>query len=107
MTKIPPAALLLLLVCAPVLAQSQSYSFDNFDTTNGVHIYVEPIKARAANTKSRRRTAPASKPVSNVVPTSLAYPIVANSGDNSSLHGYTTGNAEVDNYLINAGTNNS
>ncbi len=42
------APFLLLLTCAPALAQNTAYSFDNFDVVNGVRIYsaVSPKGAR-------------------------------------------------------------
>jgi soluble lytic murein transglycosylase-like protein len=41
-----------------------------------------------------------------VIPTVLAYPSSAGIDGNSALRGYTTGDARVDNLLINSGTNN-
>ena len=49
MTRFPRAALVLLFISAPALAQSTAYSFDNFDTRNGVRVYVEPAKPQVAN----------------------------------------------------------
>src|SRR5437870_3873099 len=96
----PAALLLLLLTCAPALAQSTSYSFDNFDVANGVRIYSEPAKSRAPVPRSRRRvgSTTATQLDRNVISTALVYPAMADGGRNSSLHGYTTGSAEVDNY---------
>ena len=104
----PAALLLLLLTCAPALAQSTSYSFDNFDVANGVRIYSEPAKSRVPVPRSRRRVGntTATKLDRNVISTALVYPAMADGGRNSSLHGYTTGSAEVDNYLVNSGTKN-
>ena len=123
MIRIPPAALFLLLISAPVFAQSTSYSFDNFDTPNGVRIY-EPAKTTVSVTRSRRgaRTAATSKtadqsgarlvaPIgtqSTLEPTALIYaPVTGAAADKgSSLRGYTTGNAQIDGYLIDSGTKN-
>src|SRR2546425_4541664 len=104
----PAALLLLLLTCAPALAQSTSYSFDNFDVANGVRIYSEPAKSRAPVPRSRRRvgSTTATKLDRNVVPTALVYPAAGDVGKTSSLHGYTSGSAEVDNDLVNSGTKN-
>jgi soluble lytic murein transglycosylase-like protein len=41
-----------------------------------------------------------------VTPTVLTYPPSALADGYSALHGYTTGSTEIDNYLINSGTNN-
>lgn len=123
MTRFPRVALVLLFISAPALAQSPAYSFDNFDTRTGVRVYVEAAKPRIPNPRSRRtgRTESSNKtgPVQNAVtalddsvnllkPTALSYdplaPLATN--DVSPLHGYTTGNAQIDGYLIDAGTRN-
>src|SRR5260221_14764317 len=52
MTRFPLAAFALILIGVPAFAQSSSYSFDNFDTRNGVQVYVEPVKARAPNPRT-------------------------------------------------------
>jgi hypothetical protein len=122
MTRFPLIAIVILIGCAPVLAQSTAYSFDNFDTRNGVRIQVEPPKTQAKVARPRRpvRIASADKtgpdqnglsPItldssrSLVSPTALIYePLAAIQGNGSSLLGYTTGSAEVDGYLISSGT---
>ncbi|HSP61725.1 MAG TPA: lytic transglycosylase domain-containing protein [Pyrinomonadaceae bacterium] len=125
MTKFPRIALLIFFSCAPVFAQGSGYSFDNFDTTNGVRIRVEQPKARKASTRSTPKTkpsvmsvdannpsqallAPADNPRPLFAPTAPAYDSLAGASVNSSsaLRGYTTGNAQVDQYLINSATNN-
>jgi soluble lytic murein transglycosylase-like protein len=123
MTRFPLAAVLLLFVTAPALAQSNAYSFDNFDTRNGVHVYVEPAQPVVPSPRSRRSgkqnlsNKPAArqnsgsaldKPVSTVKDTVLTYAplntLAPNSG--SALRGYTTGNSQFDGYLIDSGTRN-
>ena len=121
--KIPPAALLLLFIGAPALAQSSAYSFDNFDTRNGVRVYVEAARPLVPSPRTRRgrRNDPSNKAAAgqNAVialedsagtlrPTLLSYDAVATSATNpaSPLHGYTTGNTQIDGYLIDAGTRN-
>ena len=120
MTRFPPAALVLLFISAPALAQSTAHSFDNFDTRNGVRIYVEPAKPRVAVPRSRRaskidRTAvnqnvvgAPDDPASTLKPTVLTFEPLAASATNadSALRGFTTGNAQVDTYLIDSGTRN-
>lgn len=121
MTKFPPVVLFVLLASASALAQNTAYSFDNFDTPNGVRVYTEQPKAGATSTRSQRptRIAPSRKaaveqigigpldlngPLSTVSPTVITYdPLGAVQSNGSSLRGYTTGSAEVDGYLINAG----
>jgi soluble lytic murein transglycosylase-like protein len=112
----------MLLASAPALAQNTAYSFDNFDTRNGVRVQSEQPQVRATSTRSRRpaRIASSSAAVSNQIarsisldssqsllqPTALTYDPLAAAvrGTDSSLRGYTTGSAEVDGYLINSGT---
>jgi soluble lytic murein transglycosylase-like protein len=123
MTRFPLAAFLLLFICAPALAQSNAYSFDNFDTRDGVHVYVEPAQPLVSSPRSQRagkqrlsnKTAAGQdagsaldKPASTVKNTVLTYAplntLAPNSG--SALRGYTTGNAQFDGYLIDSGTRN-
>jgi len=121
MTRFPPAALVILFISAPVLAQGTAYSFDNFDTRNGVRIYVEPAKPLVPAPRSRRsgRTSPANKSASQnltarddsastLKPTVLTYDPLATSTTNagSALCGFTTGSTQVDGYLIDSSTRN-
>jgi len=97
---------------APGIAQSSSYSFDNFDTSNGVRIYVEPTKPPARRSVRLSKGSPGQKsdatqsenPRSTVRLTSLTFD--AGGIGNPSLHGYTTGSAQVDQYLVESGTKN-
>src|SRR5438876_10722574 len=100
MNRYIPSVLLLLVTCAPALAQSVTYSFDNFDVANGVRIHSEPAKSRPLDPRSRRTVGKttATKPNRSVIPTVLVYPAMVDSGKTSSLHGYTTGSTDVDNY---------
>ncbi|HEY3102418.1 MAG TPA: lytic transglycosylase domain-containing protein, partial [Pyrinomonadaceae bacterium] len=100
---------------APVaLAQSTPYSFDNFDTSNGVKIYTEPsqvpAKRLAKNRKVSATSTPASTPtvgISTVRMTSMTLDSGLNvSGVGSSLRGFTTGNAQIDNYVSESATRN-
>jgi Transglycosylase SLT domain len=123
MRRFPLAALTLILISVPAFAQSTSYSFDNFDTRNGVQIYVEPAKPRALNPRTRpgRKTDAAGNaaskqntpteqqgPTVTLKPTMLSYApaAVSATSSDSPLRGYTTGNAQIDDYLIDAGTRN-
>jgi soluble lytic murein transglycosylase-like protein len=125
MTRFPRIALLIFVFCAPVFAQGSGYSFDNFDTANGVRIRVEPLKVRKASTRRISKTTPTvlnlnasntgpavSAPTEN--PQSLLAPAASVSlslasvfvSSSSELRGYTTGNAQVDQYMINSAANN-
>jgi soluble lytic murein transglycosylase-like protein len=129
MTKFPRAALVplflsaLALTSATAVAQSTTYSFDNFDTRNGVRVISEPVKARVSITRSRRArrselTNKASEsrqtiislndPATTVKNTALLYEPVGTSslGAASPLRGYTTGSTQIDNYLIDSGIRN-
>jgi soluble lytic murein transglycosylase-like protein len=125
MRRFPLAALVLLFIGAPALtpAQTATYSFDNFDTRNGVRVYSEPVKARLSAQRSRRtsrselsnKASDASQaaisldgPETTVKNTALLYEPVGLSalGAASPLRGYTTGSAQIDNYLIDSGTRN-
>ena len=119
MKKLFPLSLLVLLSPVAVLAQSTSYSFDNFDTRTGVKIYTEPAAARPLLPKSRRRNKSVSSNTNAVQTTSdsassagdlraLITPTVLVTdlaSSSSGLRGYTTGSAEVDRYLVDSGKN--
>jgi soluble lytic murein transglycosylase-like protein len=108
--------LLLALFATTALAQSQSYSIDNFDFRNGVSVEVPAPKARLTPQDPRRpkvrssakqTSVPSPEPSSLVKPTILfADQPVSISGNASSLRGYTTGSAQVDSYLIDSGARN-
>lgn len=119
MTKYPLAALVLIVAALPTLGQSSQYSFDNFDVRNGIHVYEAPPQVRLPNKKAERaeRKAAARKSDainSNALPAAppsalLVQPTLmagSSSMDLSSLRGYTTGNYQVDGYLIESGKKN-
>ena len=99
-------SIVLIFVASPlVLAQSSTYSFDNFDTTNGVKVYVEPPPALKKISKSTRQTAAASTtPAPNVRLTSMT--VGPNMGLGASLRGFTTGNEQIDSYVTDAAKRN-
>lgn len=121
MKRLSPAAVLILLTGVPALAQSTS-SFNNMDAPNGVRIYTEPTRAREPRPDPRRagkgrpgnKTASPSNPISTppadnsrplVKQTALIYGLDL-TGLANKLRGYTTGNAQVDGYLVDSGTKN-
>ena len=116
MTKIPPAILLLIVASVSALAQNSSYSIDNFDFQNGVRIYQAPPTAPSGPSKLPARSRSARKsdtlnanavPASSLASSALIQPTLMSGSsrvDLSSLRGYTTGNAQVDGYLIDSGT---
>ena len=120
MNKFLLIALLLLLSSLPAFAQTSSYSFDNFDLRNGVRIQEPTRQVLAPSTKVGRRTripagsqtalinstsalSPASETISLVQPTVRSNLSV---GDMTSLRGFTTGNAQVDGFIIESGNRN-
>jgi len=99
-------SIVLIIVASPfVLAQSSTYSFDNFDTTNGVKVYVEPPPALKKISKSTRQAAAASTtPAPNVRLTSMT--VGPNMGLGVSLRGFTTGSEQIDTYVTDAAKRN-
>lgn len=92
-------------------AQTRSRVFDNFDTVKGVRIVtpsVAPIIA-SKNKKSTKKTTPqktAAKTMSvqeglslkNDLQNTIVTKLLMSSG--SSLHGFTTGDAVIDSYIV-------
>ena len=113
----------MLLWSVPALAQGTPYSFDNFDTRSGVKIYAEAAAARPTPARSRRGARPSQTGVDPaqissekapatdlrplVRPTALISDSVLATAATAAggLRGYTTGSAEVDRYLLDAGLN--
>jgi len=96
-----------LLTAAPALAQSNLYRFDNFDTQNGVRIET-PAAATRPRTIGSRRQMVASGKDGKVRLTSLAYPQPNSIAQtvSRSLDGFTTGNSEVDGFIVDSGKRN-
>jgi len=101
-------SLILIVVASPaILAQSAAYSFDNFDTANGVKVFVEPPPALKKISKSKRQNAAvANETMPNVRPTSLSVPPASTLGVSTSLRGFTTGNEQIDGYVTEAAKRN-
>src|SRR5882762_3449424 len=87
MTRFPLATLLLIFIAVPALSQSASSPFDNFDTRNGVQVYVEPAtplpsprSRRGKKSDLSNKTAanhsivtPLNVPPATVEPTLMSY----------------------------------
>jgi len=101
-------SIVLIVVASPaILAQSSSYSFDNFDTVNGVKVYIEPPSPLKKNSKLTRRasvSSDASAVAPNVRLTSMS--VASNMGVSASLRGFTTGNDQVDSYVTESAKRN-
>ena len=113
--RFPLIVVLVIFTASAAFAQNAAYSFDNFDTSNGVKIHSAPVTPQPAVSKpavgSRRARAAASpdspQPSTSVQRTSLTFePVVTAGGVASSLRGFTTGNAQVDSYIIESATRN-
>lgn len=116
MKTIPLASALMVLTCtSAAVAQGVNYSFDNFDTRNGVQVQVEPPKPLiVASTKRGSRSKGLAAPQVGtavvqpmVQPTSLSVNSFNASGLASSLRGFTTGYAEVDGYITESAQRNN
>jgi len=116
MKKIPLLCALIFFSSLQAAAQSKSgYRFDNFDTSDGVHVQT-PARARpAAQNKKLKLTArsvEASAPsvvrpfsgtlISETTPTSPAVSTEVS----KSLEGFSTGDAKVDSFIVESATRN-
>jgi len=103
-------SIVLIVAASPaVLAQSSTYSFDNFDTANGVKVHVEPALAPKKTSKSKRQTGGIVTPAETaplVRLTSLSVDSTSTAGVGASLRGFTTGNEQVDTYVTEAAKRN-
>ena len=103
MYKFPFAAAIILLATPLGLAQSP-YRVDNFDFSNGVRIEVPPSVTPARSRKRPRKLtqttslnySTATKPLSQLT----------NGTVGTSLEGFTTGNSEVDGFIVDSGKRN-
>ncbi len=106
MRKLLPLLAIIALSASSVFAQTQSgYQVDNFDFANAVQIQtpkVEPAKKLVSGTKrltsSRNYT---YTPAPGALVHLTSQPI------NPSLGGFTTGNSEVDDFIVESGKRNS
>ena len=108
-----PFIVVLVIFTAPaVFAQNTAYSFDNFDTPNGIKIQEAPrsqplvVKTAPASKRSGVASAAtdATQPATSVQRTSLSFEPVTTGSVSSSLRGFTTGNAQVDGYITESAT---
>jgi hypothetical protein len=104
MRTFPPAIAFILLFAAPLVAQQSSpYTIDNFDFANGVRIETPPSVVTPKSRKGiRKLTQTTSLSYSNAPLPELTHTTVSNS-----LEGFTTGNTEVDGYIVESGKRNS
>jgi soluble lytic murein transglycosylase-like protein len=105
-SKIPWSIVLIVVASPAILAQSSNYSFDNFDTANGVKVYVAPPARSKKSSKAIPITATATpaSPTPGVRLTSLSMDSTLGLG--SSLRGFTTGNEQIDSYVTESAKRN-
>ena len=114
MKKIPLLCALILFSSLHAAAQSKpGYRFDNFDTSDGVHVQT-PARPAAQNKKLKltARSVEAASPsvvrpfsgtlISETTPTSPAVSMEVS----KSLEGFSTGDAKVDSYIVESATRN-
>ena len=105
-SKISWSIVLIVLAAPVVLGQSPAYSFDNFDTSNGVKVH-EPSSTLKTTSKSTRQasvTSNSSAAKSTVKLTSMS--VGSNTGMSNSLRGFTTGNDQIDSYVTESAKRN-
>ena len=114
MKKIPLLCALALFSSLQVAAQSKpSYRFDNFDTSDGVHVQT-PARPAPQNKKLKltaRSVAPAAtpavRPFSGTLISETTTPSPAVSTEVSkSLEGFSTGDAKVDSFIVESAARN-
>lgn len=108
MKKFPYVFVLALLCAAPALAQSTNYRFDNFDTSSGVRVETVKTTAVLPPVRTGRRAGKAGAAVNGANATRLAamsYTPTTNlaMSTSKSLDGFTTGDANVDAMIAEAG----
>jgi len=108
-----PFIVVLVIFTAPAaFAQNATYSFDNFDTPNGIKIQEaprpQPLVLKTAPGSKRSGVASTStdttKPARSVQRTSLSFEPVTAGSVASSLRGFTTGDAQVDGFIMESAT---
>ena len=103
MTRLAPIALLLITSAASAVAQSGTYTIDNFDFANGVRVEVP---RSPANNRSRRVRLNVSRTLYKV-PLINTTPLENVGSSSSVLSGFTTGNATVDAFIVDSGKRNA
>lgn len=99
------AALIMIPSAVPALAQGPgSYRIDNFDLANGVHIQLPEAPPTRSRKSLRRLTKVSNLNYSGVMP-ALTQLTSLTPGD--SLKGFTTGNSQVDGFIVESGRRNA
>jgi hypothetical protein len=96
--------LLTLLSAASVAAQN-TYQFDNFDIANGVRIQTPPAQTPKKPEQTGRKLTSSQNFKYTPAPGALVQ--LTSQVLNPSMGGFTTGNSDVDNFIIESGKRNS
>jgi soluble lytic murein transglycosylase-like protein len=94
-------AIALSLLVASVSQAQTAYRVDNFDFVNGIRIETAPPAPQRSQRRSRKLTSLTSLKYAKS-PSDLTM-----TGVSETLGGFTTGNADVDQYIVDAGKRNS
>ncbi|HEX8843430.1 MAG TPA: lytic transglycosylase domain-containing protein [Pyrinomonadaceae bacterium] len=110
MKKFPFACLIALASLVPALAQSSSgYRYDNFDVHNGVRIETVETTSTLPESKTARPAARKGLTIRNTSfnPAPTQSPSLSRTMSMSnSLNGFTTGDAQVDGFIVESGVRN-
>ena len=104
MRKFLFVSLLILLASASVTAQN-SYQFDNFSFENGVRVQLPAPIAKKTLAKTGRKLTTSRNFKYTPTPDALVH--LTNQSINPSMGGFTTGNSDVDNFIVDSGKRNS
>ena len=110
MKHFPPAAAILLLCAASVFSQGNaggSYRIDNFDFVNGVRIATPPSRPASATLSRRGKTRGAPQSASAGAIDAIIDDRMAEIKGATPLAGFTTGNANIDSFIVESGRRNA
>jgi hypothetical protein len=108
MKHFPLTAALVLVCFSSVFSQSGSggsYRVDNFDFINGVRIAAPPSRPTSSNLSRRGKTRGAGASAGAI--NAIIDDRMAEIKGTNSLAGFTTGNASIDNFIVESGRRNA
>jgi|SRR6185295_10394182 len=101
------AVTLLLAGAIPTLAQDgPGYTVDNFDLANSVRVRAAEPKPTPARSASKVKLTSKSFPTPRLIETNINARL-ADLKNGTALAGFTTGNANIDSFIVDSGTRNS
>ena len=95
----------ILLVSTLTVVAQNPYQVDNFDFANGVTVQTPPVEPTKKQEKSSRKLTSAQN--FKYTPAAGALVHLTSLPANPSLGGFTTGNGDVDNFIVDSGKRNS